>query len=148
MSMLILCTLAVIGFFFWAHQKSQSNKQIFFEKMRQLNRSHGTSFPENDGGMDFILSDGSSNGSLVFDPTTKKCCLAFGPKQSPEMLDFSYIRQWQLHWTEVTRNGNLTYQNVHFVFSTNDIKRPLIRIGVRNKNHGDNWNARLPILFG
>lgn len=148
MTILVLSVLAVAGFFVWAYSKGQSNKRAFFGKMRYLNQHYGTSFPEDEGGIDFILSNGSTKGSLVFDPSSKKFCFVTGSRQDAEVLDFSYIRQWQLHWTERSRDGRLSHVNVYFDFSTNDVKRPLIRIGVRNKTHGDQWNSRLSILLG
>lgn len=148
MTILVLSVLAVTGLFIWAHFKGQSNKRAFFEKMRSLNQRHGTSFPVDESGIDLILSDGSTKGSLAFDPATKKFCLITGSRQDAEVLDFSYIRQWQLCWTERSQDGRLSHVNVHFDFSTYDIKRPLIRIGVRSKTHGEHWNARLSILLG
>ncbi|MFM0367567.1 hypothetical protein [Paraburkholderia sediminicola] len=147
MGILLLIALTVVCFLVWESRKSRSNKLAFFEQMRWLNQSHRTSFPVDESGIDLILSDGTLDGSIVFDPTTRKLCLVARKQQQAEVLDFSYIRQWQLKWTEKSANGRLSYENVHFHFSTNDIKRPLIRIGDRNKTHADTWNSRLSILL-
>ena len=84
---------------------------------------------------------------IAFDPQSQKLCMVDGAKDPGEVLDFSYIRKWQLKWTEKSGNGNLSFLNVHFDFSTNDLKRPLIRIPVAGKAYGDTWNSRLGILL-
>jgi len=143
----IVIVSAVIAALIWNHRQGKLNKRLFFAELRRLNHDYGTRFPTDEGGMDLILSNGSFSETIVFDPSTKRLCLIAGTRRHAELLDFSYIRRWQLKWTEKSQNGGLSYQNVHFDFSTNDIRRPLLRISARDKTHGDIWNSRLAVLL-
>jgi hypothetical protein len=142
----LILLFALICFGVWAHRRSQANKAIFASTMQRINAEHGTSFPIDASGVDLILSNGSTRGSLVFDPTTKKLCFLTSPDRA-EVLDYAYIRKWELKWVVVTKGTNISYRNVHFVFSTSDIKRPLLTIPAKGKAHGDIWHSRLGILL-
>jgi len=142
----LILLVALIYFGVRAYRKSQANKAIFATTMQRINTEYGTSFPFDASGADLILGNGSTSGSLVFDPTTKKLCFVTAPDRA-EVLDYAYIRKWELKWVEVTKGTNISHKNVHFVFSTNDIKRPLLTIPVRGKAHGDIWHSRLGILL-
>lgn len=144
---LISIAVTIIALIAWAIHLQKKKHNALLAKFREHNQRLGTSFPETDVDSELILSDAGKKFVMAFDPKTRKICMVSGRKDPGEVLDFSFIRQWQLKWTERSGNGGFSYQNVHFDFSTGDIKRPLIRVPVVGKAYGDTWNSRLGILF-
>gem|GEM_PF-622764 len=144
----ISLALTIIALIAWAIHRQKKRHDALLAKFREHNQRLGTSFPENSVDSELILSDKDKKVVIAFDPTTRKLCMVSGAKDPGEVLDFSYIRQWQLKWTEVSGNGGLAFKDVHFAFSTNDLKRPLIHIAVPGKGYGDTWDSRLGILMG
>ncbi|WP_313619392.1 hypothetical protein [Achromobacter sp.] len=145
---IISIVLTIVALIAWAIHAQKKRHQALLAKFREHNQRLGTSFPDDSVESDLILADKDNKVVIAFDPTTQKLCMVSGKKDPGEVLDFSYIRRWQLKWTESSGNGRLSFQNVHFDFSTGDLKRPLIRFPVANKAYGDTWNSRLGILFG
>ncbi|HEY9320385.1 MULTISPECIES: hypothetical protein [Achromobacter] len=145
---LISIVVTIVALIAWAIHRQQKRHKALLAKFREHNQRLGTSFPETNVDSELILSDKAKKVVIAFDPETRKLCMVSGAKDPGEVLDFSYIRQWQLKWTEVSGNGGLAFRNVHFAFSTNDLKRPLIHIPVIGKAYGDTWNSRLGILMG
>ncbi|WP_454696568.1 hypothetical protein [Achromobacter aegrifaciens] len=145
---LISIAVTIIALIAWAIHLQKKRHNALLAKFREHNQKLGTAFPDASVDSELILSDTDKKFVIAFDPTTRKICMVSGRKDPGEVLDFSYIRQWQLKWTEVSGNGGLSFKNVHFDFSTNDLKRPLLRIAVAGKGYGDQWNSRLGILLG
>jgi len=145
---IISFAVTIIALIAWAIYRQQKRHKALLAKFREHNQRLGTSFPETSVDSELILSDKDKKVVIAFDPQTQKLCMVSGAKDPGEVLDFSYIRQWQLKWTETSSNGGLSFKNVHFDFSTSDLKRPLIRFPVAGKGYGDTWNSRLGILFG
>ncbi|QKH36415.1 hypothetical protein FOC84_16220 [Achromobacter pestifer] len=140
--------VTIIALIAWVIHRQKKRHNALLAKFREHNQRLGTAFPETSVDSELILGDTNKKVVIAFDPTTQKICMVGGPKDPGEVLDFSYIRQWQLKWTEVSGNGSHSFKNVHFDFSTSDLKRPLIRIAVAGKGYGDQWNSRLGILLG
>ncbi|VXC27746.1 hypothetical protein PSEUDO8Z_10616 [Pseudomonas sp. 8Z] len=88
-----------------------------------------------------------STGYICFDAENKKILL-IKSKDNIKIVDYQYMKSWQLHYTEVSKNGVLSHRDVHFQFSTTDINNPTVRIGVPSKRFGEDWNNRLDIIFG
>ncbi|QVQ27412.1 hypothetical protein [Achromobacter deleyi] len=145
---IISLVLTIVALIAWAIHRQQKRHKAVLAKFREHNQRLGTSFPETDIDNELILSDKDKKLVIAFDPKTQKICMVSGAKDPGEVLDFSYIRQWQLKWTETSGSGGFALKNVHFDFSTRDLKRPLIRIPVVGKGYGDTWNSRLGILLG
>ncbi len=145
---LISIAVTIIALIAWAIHLQKKRHNALLSKFREHNQKLGTAFPDSSVDSELILSDTDKKFVIAFDPTTRKICMVSGRKDPGEILEFSYIRQWQLKWTEVSGNGGHSFKNVHFDFSTNDLKRPLIRIPVAGKVYGDQWNSRLGILLG
>jgi len=144
----ISIVVTIIALIAWAIHRQKKRHNALLAKFREHNQRLGTSFPEDSVDSELILSDKDKKVVIAFDPQTQKLCMVSGKNDPGEVLDFSYIRQWQLKWTEVSGNGGLAFKNVHFAFSTSDLKRPLINIPVAGKGYGDTWNSRLGILMG
>ena len=145
---IISLVVTIVALIAWAVHRQQKRHKALLAKFREHNQRLGTSFPEDSVDSELILSDTRRKFVIAFDPKSQKLCVVDGAKDPGEVLDFSFIRRWQLKWTEKSGNGNLSFTNVHFDFSTNDLKRPLIRIPVAGKDFGDMWNSRLGILLG
>lgn len=144
---IISIVLTIVAVIAWAVHRQQKRHKALLAKFRDHNQRLGTAFPEDSVDSELILSDKDKKVVIAFDPQSQKLCMVDGAKDPGEVLDFSYIRKWQLKWTEKSGSGNLSFLNVHFDFSTNDLKRPLIRIPVAGKGYGDTWNSRLGILL-
>jgi hypothetical protein len=129
------------------NSSSKEKAQRVAGEFREHNQRLGTSFPDNRIDSELILIDRARKLAIAFDPGSRKICLVLGPKDQGEVLDFSFIRQWQLKWTESNGSNGYSLKDVHFDFSTNDLRRPLIRVPVVGKGYGDTWNSRLGILF-
>ncbi|WP_447922048.1 hypothetical protein [Achromobacter aegrifaciens] len=145
---LISFAVTIIAVIAWAIHRQKKRQNALLAKFREHNQRQGTSFPEDSVDNELILSDANKKFFIAFDPQTRKICMVSGAKDPGEVLDFSYIRQWQLKWTEVSGNGSHSFKNVHFDFSTSDLKNPLVRVPVTGKRYGDVWNSRLGILLG
>ncbi|SEK08763.1 hypothetical protein [Achromobacter sp. NFACC18-2] len=145
---IISIILTIVALIAWAIHRQQKRHKALLAKFREHNQRLGTSFPETSVDSELILSDKNKKFVIAFDPQTQKICMVSGAKDPGEVFEFSYIRRWQLKWTEKSGNNSLSFENVHFDFSTNDLKRPLIRIPVVGKGYGDTWNSRLGILLG
>ncbi|EHK66154.1 hypothetical protein [Achromobacter arsenitoxydans] len=144
----ISIVVTIVALIAWGVHLQTKRHNALLAKFREHNQRLGTSFPENSVDSELILSANDKKVVIAFDPESQKLCVVTGAKDPGEVLDFAYIRRWQLKWTEVSGNGGLSFKNVHFDFSTSDLKRPLIRIPVSGKGYGDTWNSRLGILLG
>ena len=144
----ISIVVTIVALIAWGVHLQTKRHNALLAKFREHNQRLGTSFPENSVDSELILSANDKKVVIAFDPESQKLCVVTGTKDPGEVLDFAYIRRWQLKWTEVSGNGGLSFKNVHFDFSTSDLKRPLIRIPVSGKGYGDTWNSRLGILLG
>lgn len=140
--------VTIIALIAWVIHRQKKRDRALLAKLRAHNQTLGTAFPEDDINSELILCDQKKKFVMAFDPKTQKICMIFKAKDPGEVVDFSYIRRWQLKWTETSGSGGFAIRNVHFDFSTNDLKNPLVRIPVVNKAYGDMWNSRLGILMG
>jgi len=123
-------------------------RNLFWKFMRDVNAKNGTAFPTDPSQLHLVLSGGGTGQALVFDEKNKKIFLVTSPtRMKGEILDYSYIKSWALNYVTRSFRGNLTYQDVHFEFGTNDIKRPRIRIPLRSLEQGHEWNLRLNVIF-
>ncbi|WP_233236531.1 hypothetical protein [Bordetella sp. LUAb4] len=143
----ISIAVTIIALIAWGLHLQKKKHNALLAKFREHNQRFGTSFPDTSIDSELILCDKDKKLVIAFDPQSQKLCMVQGPKDQGEVLDFSYIRRWQLKWTESNGSNGFQLKNVHFDLSTNDLKRPLIRVPVTNKAYGDTWNSRLGILF-
>lgn len=144
---IISIILTIVALIAWGIHRQKKKHNALLTKFREHNQRLGTSFPDTSIDSELILIDRAKKLAIAFDPESKKICLVLGPKDQGEVLDFSFIRQWQLKWTESNGSNGYSLKDVHFDFSTNDLRRPLIRVPVVGKGYGDTWNSRLGILF-
>lgn len=144
---IISLVLTIVALIAWGIHRQKKKHEALLAKFREHNQRLGTAFPDTSVDSDLILIDKDKKLAIAFDPESRKLCMVLGPKDQGEVLDFSFIRQWQLKWTESNGSNGFSLKNVHFDFSTNDLKRPLIRVALAGKGYGDMWNSRLGILF-
>lgn len=144
---IISTVLTIVALIAWVIHRQKKKHEALLAKFREHNQRLGTSFPDTSVDSDLILIDKDKKLAIAFDPESRKICMVLGHKDQGEVLDFSFIRQWQLKWTETNGSNGFSLKNVHFDFSTNDLKRPLIRVALAGKGYGDMWNSRLGILF-
>ena len=144
---IISTVLTIVALIAWVIHRQKKKHEALLAKFREHNQRLGTAFPDTSVDSDLILIDKDKKLAIAFDPESRKICMVLGPKDQGEVLDFSFIRQWQLKWTETNGSNGFSLKNVHFDFSTNDLKRPLIRVALAGKGYGDMWNSRLGILF-
>ena len=144
---IISTVLTIVALIAWGIHRQKKKHEALLAKFREHNQRLGTAFPDTSVDSDLILIDKDKKLAIAFDPESRKLCMVLGPKDQGEVLDFSFIRQWQLKWTETNGSNGFSLKNVHFDFSTNDLKRPLIRVALAGKGYGDLWNSRLGILF-
>lgn len=139
----------IVGFIILVLVLTQRGRDQFWKMMQDTNEQHGTAFPTSPRDMHLVLSAGSLGSSLIFDEKNKKIYHLYDPAgKRGEILEFSYFRRWQLKWTNRFINGKQTPQDVHFVFETSDLKRPIIKVPVRSLTVGEHWDSRLSILLG
>ena len=104
-----------------------------------------------ENGTDFVVSTTTVMGSwigkaLVFDQKNK--ILMFYTNGSYTLHDYSYIRSWNLHWTDsVGAAGNIMHKGVHLMIETNDLNRPVQSFPMTSKSQGDAWHQRLDLLL-
>jgi hypothetical protein len=133
----VILVIAIIGGIFWFFQSIAVDSAK--ERLEEFNRRTGLSFSWN-----MFLGWGGTG--LLFDNESKKICLVSGGHPG-EVVDYSYIKSWQLNWDEHLNKPLARYSNVYFVFQTSDLARPLIKVKIFNKAMGDEWHAKLGILF-
>jgi len=143
----ISIVVTIIALIAWAVHLQKKKDNALLAKFREHNQRFGTSFPDDSIDSELILCAKDKKVVIAFDPKSEKLCMVQGTKDQGEVLDFSYIRRWQLKWTESNGKNGFQLMDVHFDLSTTDLKRPLIRVPVTNKAYGDTWNSRLGILF-
>jgi hypothetical protein len=138
---LILIPVAWIVWFLLTEKKA--NDKELQVTLSRINEAHETNFKiENSSGYD--------GKGLFYDETARKFFFIDSRKVNSsfqKVVDFSYIKSWNLTWVENSRNGTLSYDSVVMKITTNDISNPLINIPMRNKPSGERFHAILNILL-
>jgi hypothetical protein len=111
--------------------------------LSEQNRVHSTNFPTSEAELYRRVLCGLKI-QLAFDEKNKKICIVQG--KNCRVVDFSYIRTWQLCWSEAASVG-LSYKEVHFKIGTSDIDNPALRIYMASKSYAEEWESRLNILL-
>lgn len=106
----------------------RSSRKTFEQRVVAINTSFGTEFA-----CDPFL--GRNGCGFLFDDKNKKVCYFMGAEG--ELLDFAYIRNWQL-----AREGDLG-----FLFLTTDTSRPIIKVSVTSMEEVAIWRRRLADLL-
>lgn len=106
---IISLVVTIIALIAWAVHRQQQRHKALLAKFREHNQRLGTAFPEDSVDSELILSDKGKKVVIAFDPQSQKLCMVDGSKDPGEVLDFSYIRKWQLKWTGQSGNGNLSF---------------------------------------
>ncbi|WP_431120904.1 hypothetical protein [Variovorax paradoxus] len=141
----LLLALAVVSvLFYWVWIASPRSIRTGREQLlrAQSQASGATFFPIDPRRM---LGDWDET-CILFDPDARKACIVSRGKKA-RTVDFDYFRTWQLKWTEYPGNPIFRFQHVHFLFETDDVDRPTIRVAVPSKSDGEAWNAKLSILM-
>jgi hypothetical protein len=80
----------------WGIHRQKKKHNALLAKFRGHNRRLGTSFPDTSIDSDLILIGRAKKIRHRIRSGSKKICLVLGSKDQGEVLDFSFIRQWQL----------------------------------------------------
>lgn len=146
MGALILVAVVIVALYLFFKALSKRGLARLCQILAEQNRLHGTAFPTSahELGTYALMGIGLL---MAFDTKNKKICLVRGGKDA-RILDYSHIRGWKLHWVETSKDGRLSYRDVHFQFNTNDITQPTLRVPIMSKRVGEDWDNRLRIIFG
>ncbi len=98
-------------------------------------------------GLNFKEAFGSGTTSMCIDETARKLALLEQGGAKHRLFGFEEIDDWELRWTEVSRNGSLSFQNVHFTFRTTQLEMPIFKVGVNSKLNGETWSQKLRLLM-
>jgi len=110
---IISSILTIVALIAWGIHRQKKKHNALLAKFREHNQRLGTSFPDTSIDSELILIDKAKKLAIAFDPESKKICLVLGPKDQGKVLDFSFIRQWQLKWTESNgSNGYSLYDSI------------------------------------
>lgn len=120
---------------YWGFQTSRA------DYFRQLNRIN------DETGLKLVEAFGLGRTTLVLDAQARKLGLLTHMGMRHIILDFNEIDDWELRWTEVSRDGRLSNTNVHFAFRTKRIDMPVFTVPVISKTLGETWSQKLRILL-
>ena len=138
-----LYIIAIAAMIWYGRKKAK--RLIRIEKrdaqILEANQRYGTKFNPKDDCLGYIDSVG-----VLFDPTARKICI-ITKGVNVDIEDFSYIRTWELKWTEHPGSSVFRYRNVQMVIHTNDYQTPMIIVGLDSMRSGEFWHSRLGILF-
>ena len=143
----ILLATAQVGVIFqdWSQRRQKEIKQ---ETLLKINVKNNTNFTiENTYGAGNAYGAGRA---FTFDPQARKFLFIDWDRPNDSynrIVDFSYIRGWELNWIERIEKQSLLYTNVVMKLSTTDINTPLIDITIPNKQNGDKLSSILDILI-
>jgi hypothetical protein len=113
---------------YFTYAQLKSSRKTFEQRVAAINANYGTEFA-----CDPFL--GCDDWGFLFDDKSRKVCYFMGAEG--ELLDFAYIRSWQL-----AREGDLG-----FLFLTTDKNRPVIKVRVASVEEVTIWRRRLADLF-
>lgn len=120
--------LVLTSLTYFTYVQLRSSRKSFEQRVAAINASFGTEFACNP----FLGRDGCG---FLFDDKNRKICYFLGAEG--ELLDFAYIRNWQL-----AREGDLG-----FLFLTTDKNRPVIKLRVTSVEEVAIWRRRLADLL-
>ena len=162
MEFLYIIAIAAMIWYGWYGRKEakRRRKEIRIEKrdaqILEANQRYGTKFNPKDDCLGDIDSEGVyfdlmtlgyiDSVAVLFDPTARKICI-ITKGVNVDIEDFSYIRTWELKWTEHPGSSVFRYRNVQMVIHTNDYQTPRIIVGLDSMRSGEFWHSRLGILF-
>ena len=131
----------------------------FYRLMAETNKRHGTSFGTTRDDVHTVLGVNALYGVMAFDQQNRKIAYVTKSGKVTEVLDFSYLANWQTKWVEKTVASEspslmgshvemkTRQQNVVIEFGTNDLKRPRIMVPVPSKKYAEEWSQRLSVLL-
>jgi hypothetical protein len=153
---IIILTIAGLVVASWWAIKRETEK--IWAIMRKLNARHGTAFGTTLADIDTVIGMNTS-GIMAFDRKNRKIAYITKNGKTAEVLDYSFIRSWQLTWDERTyaSGGQIGFAafgssrtkrfNAMLVIATSDLRRPIIKLPMLTVAAGENANARLSILI-
>ncbi|MRX08129.1 hypothetical protein GJ697_09820 [Pseudoduganella sp. FT25W] len=132
----------------------------FWRLLAETNERYGTSFgksPEDKATVVGVnLREG---GALAFDQASRKIAYLTRGGKSIEVLGYEFVQSWRVTWREKTSgNGaqfgivtvgsaHTTQDKVFLEITTNDIKRPVIKMPMSSVRYAEETAARLKILI-
>jgi len=147
----------IVSFGVWYAWAYRSGARKFWSKLEQANQENGTHFGD-PRDLSYVVGADTGTGVLVFDPVMKKIAFVTQYGRTVEVLDYSFIRRWNLIWEEQTRTAGVGNAFVYFassrtqrrkavlVIHTNDLNRPIVRLSMSSMEYAEQASARLEIL--
>jgi hypothetical protein len=132
----------------------------FWRYLADTNERHGTSFGTSPDAKETLVGvDTYKGGVLAFDQKNRKIAYLTKGGKSIEILEYAFIRSWRVTWRETTKGGGAQFgavavgstqtsqDKVFLEITTNDIKRPLIKMPMSSLRWAQETAARLEIMI-
>lgn len=139
------------------HKKGVAN---FWRFLAETNELHGTKFgTAPDDKATVVGVSLYKGGVLAFDQTNRKIAYMTKGGKSIEILSYEFVQSWRITWRERTSAGGAQfgvvavgsaetrYDNVVLEITTNDVKRPIIKLPMSSLRYAEETSARLKIMI-
>lgn len=158
MTIWIVLALGMAGWGLVAmHKKGVAN---FWRFLAETNELHGTMFgtsPEDKATV--IGTSLYTGGALAFDQKNRKIAYLTQGGKSIEVLGYEFVQSWRITWRERTAGSGAQFgmvavgsvetkrDNVILEITTNDIRRPIIKMPMSSFRYAEETAARLKIMI-
>lgn len=132
----------------------------FWRVLAEANDRHGTRFGTSPADMATVVGVNLyRGGAFAFDQTNRKIAYVTKGGKSVEVLTYDFVQSWQVTWRERTTgsgaqfgivavgSAKTSYENVFLEITTNDIKRPLIKLPMSSVRYAQDAAARLKLMI-
>jgi hypothetical protein len=132
----------------------------FWGFLAETNKRHGTLFGTSPEDRATVIGvDLYKGGAIAFDRTNKKIAYITQGGKSIEVLDYDFVQSWRITWRERTNGGGAQFgilavgsasvrrDDVVLEITTNDIKRPVIKLPMSSVRYAEETSARLKIMI-
>jgi hypothetical protein len=139
------------------HKKGVAN---FWRFLAETNELHGTKFGTSpDDRATLVGVSMYKGGVLAFDRMNRKLAYLTKGGKSIEILGYDFVQSWRITWREKTSAGGAKfgivavgsaetrYENVVLEITTNDLKRPIIKLPMSSLRYAEETSARLKIML-
>jgi hypothetical protein len=154
----IILALGLAGLAFVAIWKKGAAR--FWAILAETNKRYGTCFGISSDAKNTIIGvDLYRGGALAFDQTHRKIAYITNHGRSVEILNYDFVQSWRVTWREKTSGGGAHFgmvtigsastrqENVFLEITTNDLRRPLIRMPMSSRRYAQETAARLKIMI-
>jgi len=158
----VVWTAIILGLLGWAYYEHLQKAIVkFWRGLEETNEKYGTCFGTSSADMATVIIGDlfHRDGALAFDRTNRKLAYITKGGKSIEILDYNFVQSWQVTWRERTSgsgaqfggmtvgSANIRYDKVFLVITTNDIKRPIIKMSMSSRRYAEETASRLKIMI-